>query len=79
MNDPVVDGLNNRKQAVAAKIMELAYQRLLLTKQIESIDKTLDQLEGAQAANDLVQKDIDVRETINQAKASKENKTTEAK
>lgn len=65
--DPVIDNLKNRKEATVAKIHELAYERLQLTRQVEEIDKALGQLEGAQAANDMVQKDIDLRETIAQA------------
>jgi hypothetical protein len=68
--DPVVDNLGNRAQSLIDQIKQLAYDRLKLTRQVEEIDKVLDKLEGAQFANDLVQKDIDLRETI--AKAQKE-------
>lgn len=65
--DPVIDNLKNHRDLVAAKIRDLAYERLKLTRQVEEIDKGLAELEGAQAANDMVQKDIDLRETIAQA------------
>ena len=68
--DPVIDNLKNRKGVIIAKIRELAYERLGLTRRLEDIDKTINQLEGAQAANDMVQKDIDTREAI--AKAQEE-------
>ena len=77
--DPVIDNLKNRKESASAKIRELAYDRLQLTRQVEEIDKVIGQLEGAQAANNLVQKDIDVRETIAQArKEAAEKKAAEA-
>ena len=69
--DPVIDNLKNRKESTSSKINELAYDRLQLTRQVEEIDKVIGQLEGAQAANSLVQKDIDLRETIAQAKKEK--------
>ena len=69
--DPVIDNLKNRRETVNAKIRDLVYQRLQFTKQVEEIDKILSELEGAQAANDMVQKDIDLRETINQAQKNK--------
>ncbi len=72
--DPVVDNLSNRKDDIGIKIKELAYERLQLTRRVEEIDKYLGQLEGAQAANDLVQKDIDLRETIAQARKEAEEK-----
>jgi len=53
------------------KIKDLAYDRLRLTRQVEEIDKFIGQLEGAQVANDLVQKDIDLRNTIAQAQKEK--------
>lgn len=65
--DPVVDHLGDRLEVTLSKIRELAYERLKLTRQVEDIDKVLGQLEGAQIANELVQKDIDLRETIAQA------------
>ena len=78
--DPVVDNLSNRKEDVAEGIKELAYERLQLTRRVEEIDKTLGQLEGAQMANTLTQKDIDLRETIAKAqKEAAEKKVAEAK
>jgi len=74
MNDPVIDNLKSRRENTAAKIKELAYNRLQLTRQVDEIDKVIGQLEGAQAANTLVQKDIDLRETIAAAKKEKAEK-----
>jgi len=68
--DPIVDNLDERIETTILKIKELAYERLQLTRRVEEIDKFLGQLEGAQVANSLVQKDIDLKETI--AKAQKE-------
>jgi len=69
--DPVVDNLKNRKQSFNNEAEKLAYERLRLTRRVEEIDDTLRQLEGAQIANDLVQKDIDLRETIVRAQKNK--------
>ena len=78
--DPVIDNLKSRKETTISKIRELAYERLQLTRRVEEIDKFIGQLEGAQVANDLVQRDIDLRETIAQAQKEKvESKITEEK
>ena len=69
--DPVIDNLKNRKDGFADEIRKLAYERLQLTRRVEEIDKFIGQLEGAQVANELVQKDIDVKETIAQAQREK--------
>jgi hypothetical protein len=69
--DPVIDNLKNHRELVGAKIRDLAYERLRATRQIEDIDKVLAELEGAQQANEMVQKDIDLRETIAQAQKEK--------
>ena len=76
-NDPVIDNLKSRKAQFDGEIMKLAYERLRLMRRVDEIDDTLHQLEGAQIANDLVQKDIDLRETIIQAQ--KEAKIKEEK
>ena len=77
--DPVVDNLDDRSEIGSLKIKELAYERLQLTRRVEEIDKFLGQLEGAQIANSLVQKDIDLRKTIADAqKEAAEKKATEA-
>jgi len=69
--DPVIDNLKSRTETTLSKIRELAYERLQLTRRVEEIDKFIGQLEGAQVANNLVQKDIDFRETITQAQKEK--------
>jgi hypothetical protein len=69
--NPVIDNLKNRKGSFDNEIGKLAYERLKLMRRIDEIDNTLQQLEGAQIANDLVQKDIDVQETIAQAQKEK--------
>ena len=69
--DPVTDNLKSRGESTASKIRELAYERLQLTRQVEEIDKVIGQLEGAQAANELVKRDIDLRNTIAEAKKEK--------
>ena len=69
--DPVIDNLKSRKETTQSKIRELAYERFQITKQVEEIDKVIGQLEGAQAANELVQRDIDLRNTIAEAKKEK--------
>ena len=69
--DPVIDNLKNRKETTISKIKDLAYDRLRLTRQVEEIDKFIGQLEGAQVANELVQKDIDLRKTIAEAQKEK--------
>jgi len=77
--DPVIDNLKNRKDGFANEIGKLAYERIRLMRRVEEIDNTLQQLEGAQIANDLVQKDIDVRETIAQARKETAEKKAETK
>ena len=69
--DPVIDNLKSRKETTQSKIRELAYDRLQLTRQVDEIDKVIGQLEGAQAANELVQRDIDLRKTIEDARREK--------
>ena len=70
--DPVIDNLKNRQETTTLKIRELAYERLQLTKRVEELDKFIGQLEGAQVANDLVKKDIDLRQTMADARKEKE-------
>ena len=77
--DPVIDNLKNRKESLTSKIRDLAYDRLRLTRQVEEIDKFIGQLEGGQVANDLVQKDIDLRNTIAQAQKEKAEAEVEPK
>ena len=69
--DPVIDNLKDRRGNAASKIKDFAYERLQLTRRVEEIDKFIGQLEGAQAANELVQKDIDLRKTIAEARKEK--------
>lgn len=75
--DPVIDNLKSRKETTVSKIRELAYERLQLTRRVEDIDKFIGQLEGAQVANDLVQKDIDTRKAITQAQKEAAEKKVE--
>ena len=75
--NPVTDNLKSRKGSFDNEIGKLAYERLRLMRRVDEIDNTLHQLEGAQIANDLTQKDIDLQETI--AKAQEETKNTEVK
>ena len=76
--DPVVDNLKTRRDTIDGEIKKLAYERLQLMRRVEQIDDTLNQLEGAQAANILAQKDVDLRETIAQArKEAAESKAAE--
>ena len=77
--DPVVDNLGDRAQSLTDQIKQLAYDRLKLTRQVEEIDKVLGKLEGAQLANNFVQKDIDLRETTAKAAQEKAEKAKEVK
>ena len=77
--DPIIDNLKNRKDSFDNEIGKLAYERIRLMRRVEEIDNTLQQLEGAQIANDLVQKDIDVKETIAQARKEAAEKKAETK
>jgi hypothetical protein len=70
MADLVIDNLKNRKISFDNEIRNLAYERIKLMRRVDEIDNTLNQLEGAQIANDLIQKDIELQETIDRAKAS---------
>ena len=69
--DPVVDNLKRNRETVDAKVRDLAYQRLQLSRQIDDIDKALSYLEGAQEANGMVQKDIDTIAQARQEEAEK--------
>lgn len=77
--DPVIDNLKSRKETTVSKIRELAYERFQLTRRIEEIDKFIGQLEGAQVANELVQKDIDARKVITQAQKEASEKEADKK
>ena len=77
--DPLIDNLKSRTDTTASKIMGLAYERLQLTRQVEEIDNVIGQLEGAQAANNLVKRDIDLRDTIAQAQKEKAEAEVEPK
>jgi len=77
--DPVIDNLKSRKETTVSKIRELAYERLQLTRRVEDIDKFIGQLEGASVANELVQKDIDLRGTIAQAQKETAEKAEKIK
>jgi cell division septum initiation protein DivIVA len=70
----VVDNLKNRTDEIAAEIGKLAYERLQLTRRVAEIDEALGQLEGGQVANSMVQKDVNVRETIAQARREAEER-----
>jgi hypothetical protein len=64
----VGQGLQARQQRLDARMRELAYQRWLLARQIEEIDKELSQLEGAAMANSLTAKDIEAEAAIETAR-----------
>jgi len=59
--DPVIDNLKDRREKVDNTIKTLAYERYQLMRRVEEIDEQIGQYEAAQAANDLVKKDIDLR------------------
>ena len=73
---PVDENLKIRQGSFDNEIGKLAYERLKLMRRVDEIDDMLHQLEGAQVANDLVRKDLDLQDTIAQAQG---NKNTEAK
>jgi hypothetical protein len=65
------DGLRQRSEAYNKNIGELAYERLRLTRRIEAIDAEIKQYEIAQAANDLVRRDLDTDAAIQAAQVDK--------
>ena len=65
------EGLQQRSEAYTKKIGELAYERLRLTRRIEAIDAELRQYEIAQAANDLVRRDLDTDTAVQAAQVDK--------
>jgi hypothetical protein len=69
--DPVVDNLKSRREGTDAKLRDLAYQRLQLSRQVEDIDKSIAYLEGAHVADGLTQKDVDLREAMAKAQRDK--------
>ncbi len=64
----VGNGLQGRQERLDARIRELTYQRWLLVRQVEEIDKELSQLEGASMANTLTRQDLDTEIAIDAAK-----------
>ena len=70
-------GLKAREAGVSNRLQELAYERLQLTRRVEEIDRELDQLEGAQAANSLTRKDLGTDAAIAAAKSQTESSEKE--
>ena len=68
---PVDENLKIRQGSFDNEIGKLAYERLKLMRRVDEIDDMLHQLEGAQVANDLVRKDLDLQDTIAQAQENK--------
>jgi hypothetical protein len=66
----VGQGLQARQQRLDARMRELAYERWLLTRHLEDIDKELSQLEGAAMANSLTAKDIETEVAIEAAQTT---------
>lgn len=63
-----IEALRQRKNQYAAKLNELAYERLNLQKRIDGIDKQIHQLEGAQIENEQALKDASTQEAIDKSK-----------
>jgi len=55
------------------------YRRLLLTRELETLDKTISQLEAAITENEATQRDLQTQEVIEKAKAEAEVKIMEVK
>ena len=58
--------LENRQAFINDKILELVYQRLLLSRQMEKIDADIKSLEGSKAAVDAAVDDIHQIELVEQ-------------
>lgn len=54
----VVDGLKIRQQGINTSLRDLAYRRLILTRQIEEIDQVMQSLEAATQTNQAIEVDI---------------------
>jgi len=77
--DVVQDGLSDRMESVESSLRDLAYQRLQLSRRIDEIDKQVEMLEGAKAANTLTKKDVDTRNIILQAQKEAADKSAAEK
>ena len=75
--DPIVDNLKDRRETIQRERGKLAYERWQLMRRVDEIDDTLNQLEGAEVANTMTQKDIDTRDAIVQAQQEKAAKAAE--
>jgi len=67
--NPVIDNLKERRGTIQGERGKLAYERWQLMRRVDEIDDALNQLEGAEVANNMVQKDIDTRDAIVKAQA----------
>lgn len=61
-----------RHTRLQRELGQLCYRRLMLTRELEGIDKTIVQLEGAVAESQATRRDIQTDEAIQAAKAAQE-------
>jgi len=60
--------LNERKVSLEAELLQLCYRRLLLTRELEAVDKRIPQIEGALSENEAAIKDAATQEAIDKSK-----------
>jgi len=61
---------NEFGESIRRKLNELAYKRLMYSREIEVIDKKIEQLEGAAEANLGVKKELETIAVVETAKAN---------
>ena len=61
---------NKFSESIRRKLNELAYKRLMYSREIEVIDKKIEQLEGAAEANLGVKKELETNAVVEAAKAN---------
>jgi len=61
---------NEFSESIRRKLNELAYKRLMYSREIEVIDKKIEQLEGAAEANLGVKKELETIAVVEAAKAN---------
>ncbi len=63
-----------RRGRMNAALKDLVYRRLLLTREIENLDKNIATIEGAINENETTRRDLNTEEQIKKAKEENEKK-----
>jgi len=57
-----------RHRRIEQELSQLCYRRLLLTRELETVDKRIPILEGAMSENEAAGKDVETQEAIDKSK-----------